>query len=333
MKYRVLFSIQLLHRYYINGKCSDAELLPTEECKQNIQRYRLVMKRLPYGVQFLSPVVEDEDMIPLDANMTFRFFLKIKNEGFLQFTDFEEDFDLVKSAIKGYEFPYYSNTTLAEGEFLLPMTKYRHRGSDRQYAVELKNPESFHLQNLSVPGLAKENFIIEGLAPEQSVLDYDENRKMVWINTENQPKDKTFWLEYDIFPAWPPNIFAVVDIINNDSLPKRGSGPIFQIQFEPRKATWKYYVISNLNGLAISAPFTFSDPEPPSDTLSDKLKAMYPGATLTLFTSADTIEYKEKVIQDITLKKNSIILVPHLPNPKPSENGIQIINIFQPNIY
>ena len=43
---------------------------------------------------------------------------------------------------------------------------------------------------MPVPGLTKDNFNIEGLEPGQTVLDYDENRKAVWINTENQAAGK-----------------------------------------------------------------------------------------------------------------------------------------------
>src|SRR5215510_14155895 len=53
MKFFAVFSLQLLHAYYRDGRCLDFAIEPTLETQRLLTNHRCVLKTTPNGVQVL----------------------------------------------------------------------------------------------------------------------------------------------------------------------------------------------------------------------------------------------------------------------------------------
>jgi hypothetical protein len=90
--YKYLFTVELLHHYYRDGKCPDFEMVPTEDCLQQMRDshllWRVINNKLFVGIE-IDPADPGEKMpaVPLRDGLVFRFYLKLKNASFLNFTN------------------------------------------------------------------------------------------------------------------------------------------------------------------------------------------------------------------------------------------------------
>ena len=91
MKYLSLFSLELLHEYYSNRRCSDFEIEATPETQKLLKNYRCNLKPLPNGVRVLTMGNgTNSPFIPLPEKVTFGFQLRLQDPNFILFTDFSE---------------------------------------------------------------------------------------------------------------------------------------------------------------------------------------------------------------------------------------------------
>jgi hypothetical protein len=94
--YSILFNIVLQHEYFSNGKCSDFEILPAADCFTLLKKLNIQLRNTGNGLVAL--IKENETHQPYintpDARhyhdiydkTVFRFFLKLKNPLFLNYT-------------------------------------------------------------------------------------------------------------------------------------------------------------------------------------------------------------------------------------------------------
>ena len=90
--FKYLFTVELFHHYYSDGRCPDFEIVPAEDCKQLMRDshliYRFINNKLFVGIE-IDPADVNEELpaIPLKDGIVFRFYLKLKNPSFLNFTN------------------------------------------------------------------------------------------------------------------------------------------------------------------------------------------------------------------------------------------------------
>jgi hypothetical protein len=91
MKFFPVFSLQLLHPYYRDGRCSDFVIEPTLETQRLLKNHRCVLKTAPNGVCILiSGNAQHVPLISLQKGMVFSFHLRLQTSDFALFTDLSE---------------------------------------------------------------------------------------------------------------------------------------------------------------------------------------------------------------------------------------------------
>ena len=148
------------------------------------------------------------------------------------------------------------------------------------------------------------------------------------------------------------NIFGIVDIYNNSSMPKiLNQSSEYQITFQAKKQQWCYYVITDgvTNGDELliqdegkarreSNKITFtrvtSAEAEKTDAKFSVLNQQFPQSQQYLFQSNSEIPCQEVGRKNIQLLKKKAsgstltVLIEHLPSP-PNHNGIQVINALK----
>ena len=350
MIYKPIYTINLKHGYYSDGRCPDLALVPSEECKRLLRRYRLLFREYPSSYQLLCPKTATSDyQMPLDKGLKFRFYLKLKNPGFARVTKMPVAID-VKDILQGYRFLHYSNVpdSTSTPEILTAST-YEHETKETHRVREPAKKEGFFLKHKPVPGLDESAFLVGELAQdhaEKHVDEYDKAMKKVIIDTSAYLKDHLFYLKYRTVPTWHHQVWGVVDITNHDSDPKP---KVFEMKFQPKAVFWKYYVLVpdlyyddlSLKDVLVTdetetmeVTFKKADitTQPAADPIALWLKEKYPKSLFpdlkkVLFTSEKAIPYQESHRKKIQLQCNEQVVRPNLPFPSSSNGEYQIINI------
>lgn len=87
IKYDVLFSCNVRHTYYTEGRSEDFTLMPTASSRQLLQQYGLIFRETAGGVKVFAPVVPETDppelLKPFDgASLKFTFMAALQNSRF-----------------------------------------------------------------------------------------------------------------------------------------------------------------------------------------------------------------------------------------------------------
>jgi hypothetical protein len=109
----------------------------------------------------------------------------------------------------------------------------------------------------------------------------------------------------------------------------------FAINFQPIKLKWKYYIVSLQPDVRVVVDGSFqsiafeqnNNPQP--DPVYTSLITRFPNAAVTVFESEKEIPLSSRGLRNIKLKnpENNITIISHLPNPRPENGGITIINL------
>ncbi|MFK0733586.1 MAG: hypothetical protein ACFKPT_02920 [Gloeotrichia echinulata GP01] len=142
------------------------------------------------------------------------------------------------------------------------------------------------------------------------------------------------------------NIFGIVDIYNNSSLPAvLNQVSDYKITFQAKMQEWRYYLLTDAgsNGdefliedkeYSNEAKIIFTRVEPETtDVLFSLIEQQFPQANKYLFKSQSPIACQESSRKNIQLLKKgslgrSTVLIEHLPTP-PNRNGVQVINTLK----
>ena len=92
MKFLPLFRVQVRHDYYGDTACRDLNFEPTVQTQRLLERYRLLLKELPDGIEVWAATGADAKttLIALRRDEVFAFHLFARNPDFALFTDFQE---------------------------------------------------------------------------------------------------------------------------------------------------------------------------------------------------------------------------------------------------
>lgn len=87
IKYDVLFSCDVRHTFFTEGRSEDFSLVPTSACGQLLQQYGLIFRETAGGFKIFAPVVPETDppelLKPFDgASLKFTFMMVLRNNRF-----------------------------------------------------------------------------------------------------------------------------------------------------------------------------------------------------------------------------------------------------------
>lgn len=101
-RYNILFSIALQHEYFQNRKCTDFEIAPTADCLAHLKRMNIQWR---YSDNHYYAFIEENNLHEPSLNVppakyyrkdhsktVFRFYLKLKNPLFLNYTNLDPAF-------------------------------------------------------------------------------------------------------------------------------------------------------------------------------------------------------------------------------------------------
>ncbi|MCB9304635.1 MAG: hypothetical protein H6566_28710 [Lewinellaceae bacterium] len=326
------------------GPSADFALAPSSACIKLLAQHKMRWLAYPSRGKVITPLDEDEDLpkfaLPVDTRL--RFFLELKKPEAFGFTDFYRE-DTSQNVIldqdkilKGEAYPYFFNDQ--SGENLVEEVFHYFQADE----LEVRHPgedEVFSLAGIPVSNLTASDFSVEGLNNESTVKHFDKTGKKVWIDTKGFEKGHSFQIAYRAVPPWPKQIVGVVDIVYDP-----GKFPAnFEISLKSRRASWKYYIVSDssFNNLSIIDTSTTNQKmiftkmkEPSNDPLWDWLERKFPDAqTIALFRSGSTdtpfeAPFKENASKDLQLVDDGKVLRSHLPIPSRAQSENLIISYF-----
>ncbi len=176
---------------------------------------------------------------------------------------------------------------------------------------------------------------------------YDNQSEVEFLNSENVSLIKIAKINL----LKNQNIFGIVDIKNNASMPiSLAQVREYKLSFSSKKQKWYYYVVTDqlTNGdefliehndtsdTNTTTKITFTKSTiPETERVFSILKQRFPQSNQFLFESDSEIPCQEAGKKNIQLVKkkrnetgNSSVWIKHLPNP-PNHNGIQVINALK----
>jgi hypothetical protein len=87
-KFLPVFSVQLMHPYYTDGRCPDFDIEPTQPTQRLLTNARCLLKAMSNGIRVLRAVTDEHvPLIALPPNTTLTFCLRLLNSDFPLFTD------------------------------------------------------------------------------------------------------------------------------------------------------------------------------------------------------------------------------------------------------
>ncbi len=111
--------------------------------------------------------------------------------------------------------------------------------------------------------------------------------------------------------------------------------PYYQAVFPPRSTKWRYYLVANPGTTDLSIEdrgqqLEFNEldiPQDLTDPIAYALRVNFPDTELVVFESTQSIAGTKKGIKNLQLLQNGHLLIRHLPNPAPLNDGVKIIQI------
>ena len=190
MKYLEFFNLEIVHDYYINQRCPDFQIEPTDETKKLLRDCRCILKFFLNGVRLLIQVTEgtpQKPFIPPPAGAEFCFWLRLKNPDFCLFTDsagfarLYRNTEIMPTPIEPLE-PVHNppKLRLKPGVFAEIKIKYDN-------LMEMgKDAPTFQVRFNSLQAIWK-YYIVSEKADKLTVEDEDKNNVIHFIKSEGTP--------------------------------------------------------------------------------------------------------------------------------------------------
>jgi hypothetical protein len=336
MRYLTLFNLEIVHAYYIDQRCPDFQIEPTPGTQKLLNDCRCILKPLPNGLRILVAVNnENTPFIPLPTNPVFTFHLRLRNPDFGLFTDLADVSQLTA--------PLYSNELLATSGDLVPVSQEAwfteqfvvRRPASREPFVLGGRP----LESLKTAGA----FIVKGLGEKSGHKRYDEEARVIMVNSSKTRPGTPFTVTYPTMPRLARDVFADVEI-KYDPVPASLLGNVnsFRITFRSKKARWKYYIVTDkldsrttLPSLEDKDKVIFFNAEDrtdltrtpdPSDEIAARLAKRYPNKQHFRFISSSLLLCQQAVRKNIQFHLNGGKVIDALPNPSLENYCIDIRN-------
>jgi len=329
MIYKNLFSVAVLHDYFSDSTSYIPEidqfvgLVPDQETLALIKQYRLKLYSKPGRLFLSTPERASSQTFLPPSNVTFRFFLEIRNPVFYHFTDLQ-----TLSAVSHPRFFVTGNNTT------LTLGSYQYKTTD-VFTIprERSTQTSFFLR--SSP--SNTSFELQGLTPAP-VLTYDATLKKISFDTTSPTytEAQPFEVTYEIAPPWPVSALGLVEIsVDGSNISYDQS---YTLSLSRKNQNWSYYIIAPDTVSAANLAITngVSDPvwdfastvETTSGDVFDRLKNTFPAAKIFNITSVNPLPYQKQAKTGLKLQQSGETIINNLPNPAPENNGVGILNIY-----
>jgi hypothetical protein len=328
IKYKPLFDLEILHNFYLSGKCPDLELSPTKNCQVLLQLLGLRFLPTEFGGKLFAKVntVGNKDFIknPIPVNTRFSFLIRLKKNVFSSFTNL----NLNKPAASHYYFNNLVNNLSANSFPLLVADSASKIVSDKDLLPFISNILS-HVHNSTNATQSSElKFIDSGESFQQSLENHNNVFNFTYdLNKSQGGRAKLFVegtekaLMYATEPINNSGLFGVVEIFYKENLPasyqfQQTDNSIetrsYKIAFSVRSTRWRYLVTRKFNqsvtGITIAkttgAPISFTQlvSSPPTNQF--------------ILASNNPLPFKEEPVSGIKLSdQTNKVIVSNLPNP------------------
>ena len=326
-QFKTLFVVSVAHAYY-GGNCEDVAFVVSADTAQLLRNGKLLAKEFEGKLYILFETDEAGAALVTISGKTLRIGLRLINPFFSNFTAVDADFSSSQLLYRNAAVP----TALDSPVSVTPTGPiFSHVLSDsaRPVTVTLKNP-------------AGETVQTDEIADARSAVSYDLTGQpsSAYTIEEAYPattSEQTYYCDTELLKA---AVFGVIEIKIASDL--YAFAPEFQVPFEAREETLKYYVVASnyspaeFNQLSVlDAGFTedgrpqinftkvssnsFTAADIPPDSLTDSSSAV------VLFKSQTTVARTEKSRKKVQLRKNSNVLIENLPQPRPERPNADLI--------
>ena len=329
MIYKNLFSVAVLHDYFSDNTNYTPEidqfvgLIPDPATQALIKQYRLKLYTKPGRLFLSTPERAPSQTFLPQSNVTFRFFLEIRNPVFYHFTDLQ--------SLAGIAYPRFyvtgNNTALATGN-------YQHKVTDVFRISQMRDVQtSFFLQRSPL----NTSLEVQGLTPAPT-LTYDAALNKISFDTtpETYTDNQAFEVRYEIAPPWPTTTLGLVEIgVDGSSISYDQS---YTLSWARKSQNWSYYIVAPDTVSAANLAITngVSDPawafantvETTSGDVFQRLKNTFPAAKIFNITSVNPLPYQKQAKAGLKLQQSGETIINNLPNPAPENEGVGILNIY-----
>jgi hypothetical protein len=305
MKFVELFHLNLAHKYYSDGVCRDFTIEPTPRTARLLAGYRCVLKSGPGWLR----VFHDNKLPQPGKDDRFVFNLQLENPQFPLFTltDMSKHKPAIEPLGKIVGTPRHSSLVLRPR---LDPRREHFKWETGGNRITLEGKPLKRVSELKVEG-----------AGDGTTAVYDEKDSAIQISGGSASagdRVTVSFLAQHIRP-WPD--FAEVEVVIGHQ-PTR-----FTIEFEPRKAAWVYYLLTDLptpkkfeivgEEPADSDPkLKFPDPEAnPQDPILAGLTPLPGKMQCFRFVSEADVPCRQFSGRKLKLSADGVELANPLPNP------------------
>jgi hypothetical protein len=245
--YRKLFDIVCQHGYFGDQPCPPVQLQPTPACRRLLERYRLLWRALPGGLELHYP--ETAALVPLasfNETQPLTFTLTSSDPALLSYTDVA----LAAPGLAPAGIYYFDNLDSAASGLLHPAGRPFHEGRLRLADKRLDFPAGHGA------GLAVHDHLDRRQAwppapelPPSAAIDLGDLAE----GRYSLARDRTPLFDFYLGRALASGSWGVVAIYpGGKAQPARGfpigvDGAVvpqsYRIALGPRRVTWRYYVV------------------------------------------------------------------------------------------
>ena len=334
-QFNTLFTVTPSHAYY-SGQCEDIEFVVPSETAQILKNGRLLAKTRDGKLYVLFEASDTGTPLAPISGQTLRVGLQLTNAFFSNFTDVGTDF---ASKILFYQNAAAPAALDAPIKVALVGQVFNHTLTDnsRPVTVALKNAAGQAIRTDTITAAGNRTDVSYDLSGQASGA---------YTIQEIYPASTNEIAYYADAELAAAGIFGVLEVkIANSFYTAMAS---FQIAFAARQEVLRYCVVANnyssteFDQLSVlDAGFTddgrpqidFTKVPSASFTQAEIAPALLSNgsASVVLFKSQGTVGRSKKARKKIQLKKNSDVLITHLPQPGPEKtNSDLIISVSKP---
>lgn len=328
-QFKTLFEVAIAHPYYREA-CEDVSFVLPASTAQWLRNGKLVAKVLEGRLYVLFEADEGGAALKPIPGETLRIGLRLTNPFFSNFTKVDAGFASSKLLYGNAVAPALLDAPI-KVRLVGNLFSHTLTDSDRPVTVTLRDKAGVVLQTDEITA-----------ALDRAAISYDLTALPPGVYTidEDLPGGLTRNPYYSDAELLQVGVFGLLEVKIADSF--YGVAPDFQIEFEPREETLKYYVVArryadaDINQLSISDS-GFGDDGRPQITFTKVLSGAFTPAEIApalltddsgkvvLFKSQALVARAEKARKKIQLKKNGEVLITHLPQPRPEKTNADLV--------
>jgi len=328
-QFKTLFEVTVAHPYY-RETCEDVAFLIPTGTAQVLRNGKLIAKELEGKLYVLFEAAEGGAALQPIPEQTLRFGLRLLNPFFSNFTKVDASFASSKLV---YENTVAPGALDAPTKVQLVGNLFSHILTDaaRPVTVTLSDRAGLALQTEEITAAvnrASLSYDLTALPPGGYTID------------EQFPGGLTRNPYYSDAELLQAGVFGVLEVRIDGNF--YAAPPHFQIEFDSREETLKYYVVgrhyANADVAQLSvADAGFGEDGRPQINFTKVLSGAFTGdeippAFLTdssgqvvLFKSQAVVARAEKARKKIQLIKNGEVLIAHLPQPRPEKTNADLV--------